>query len=175
MKKKRGSGISAAIVLMLLCLGCSRPAEEVTLLRHVPLDGLEEILTRSQVVLDEDVSTDSGGSIRIHAPGPMVVRLVEVPIDGIDNARLIYQARLKSRELQGQAYLEMLCVFPDKGEFFSRGLDRPLSGTTEWVTEQTPFFLKKKEAPSLVKLNLVVTGQGVVWVDDIRLLLAPLN
>ncbi len=63
--------------------------------------------------------------------------------------------------------------FPGKGEFFSRGLQNPISGTTGWVTEETPFFLKKGENPDNVKLNLVINGTGTVWIQDIKLIKAP--
>jgi len=45
-----------------------------------------------------------------------------------------------------------------------------LTGTTDWTTEETPFFLQKGENPSSVKLNLVINGKATVWIDDIRLL-----
>ena len=86
-----------------------------------------------------------------------------------------YQARLRTEDVQGQVYLEMWCHFPDKGEFFSRSVDTPLTGSTEWTTEETPFSLKKGENPDFVKLNLVFDGTGTVWIDDIRLLKAPLE
>jgi hypothetical protein len=76
--------------------------------------------------------------------------------------------------MDGQAYLEMMCHFPGKGEFFSRGLMNPLTGTTDWMTIETPFLLKMGENPDNVKLNLVVNGTGTVWIDDIRLLKGPL-
>ena len=65
--------------------------------------------------------------------------------------------------------------FGDKGEFFSRGLQSPLSGTTDWSTGETPFFLKKGENPDNVKLNLVIDGKGTVWIDDIHLFKGPLK
>jgi hypothetical protein len=40
--------------------------------------------------------------------------------------------------------------------------------------QETPFFLKKGENPDNVKINLVVNGKGSVWIDDIRLVKAPL-
>ena len=55
------------------------------------------------------------------------------------------------------------------GEFFSRALNSPLSGTTDWVTQETPFFLKAGQDPSQVKLNLVVDGKGSVWIDNVVL------
>jgi hypothetical protein len=94
----------------------------------------------------------------------------------IENARLIYQARLRTENVKGQVYLEMWCHFPGIGEFFSRGLQTPLTGTTDWITEETQFFLKKGEKPDYVKLNLVIKGKGTAWwIDDIRLLKGPLR
>ena len=69
----------------------------------------------------------------------------------------------------------MWCRFPGKGEFFSRGLQSPLTGTTDWTTEETAFFLKKGENPDNVKLNLVINGSGTAWIDDVRLLKGPLG
>ena len=51
----------------------------------------------------------------------------------------------------------------------------PLSGTTDWTTRETPFFLQKGENPDNVRMNLVINGKGTVWIDDIRLLMAPLD
>jgi len=35
--------------------------------------------------------------------------------------------------------------------------------------------LKKGQKPELVKLNLVITGKGTVWIDDIKLIRGPLR
>jgi hypothetical protein len=64
--------------------------------------------------------------------------------------------------------------FPGKGEFFSRGLNRPMTGTMSWLTISTPFFLQEGQKPDLIRLNLVVSGSGRVWIDDVRLLRRPL-
>ncbi len=69
----------------------------------------------------------------------------------------------------------MWCQFPGRGEFFSRALATPLSGTTEWSSQQTPFLLKAGESPDNIRLNLVVEGPGTVWIDDIVLESVPLD
>jgi hypothetical protein len=109
------------------------------------------------------------------ATEPTAVRLFELGDIDVENARLIYQAKVRTEGVEGQVYLEMWCHFPGKGEFFSRGLQTPLTGTTNWTTEETPFFLKKGENPDNVKLNLVINGKGTAWIDDIRVLEAPLQ
>jgi hypothetical protein len=148
---------------------------QVAELKRFPLDSLDGIVTRSGVHIDRAVSSDGNGSLRITVTEPTVIRLFEVTDIDIENGRLIYTARLRTEGLEGQAYLEMLCYFPGKGEFFSRSLQSPLTGTTEWTTEGTPFFLRKGENPEYVKLNLVINGKGTTWIDDIHLLKGPLR
>jgi hypothetical protein len=57
---------------------------------------------------------------------------------------------------------------------FSRALQAPLTGSNEWSTQSTPFLLRQGDNPDNAKLNLVVNGTGTVWIDDIRLIMAPL-
>ncbi len=170
---------SGYIIFLLVAgffLSCrSNSSTEVHVLKQFPLDTLENTITKSGVQIDGTVSSDGKGSLRITAGEPVVVRLFEVDDIDVENAILVYRAKLKTENLDGKAYLEMWCHFPGKGEFFSRGLATPLTGTTDWTTEETPFFLKKGEKPDYVKLNLVINGTGTVWIDDISLLRAPIS
>jgi len=102
------------------------------------------------------------------------LRLFEVENPGVEQCVVTYRAKLKTENLTGQAYLEMWCRFPGKGEFFSRGLANPVTGSNDWASYETPFFLKKGEKPDLIKLNLVVKGAGKIWVKDVELLKSPL-
>jgi hypothetical protein len=63
--------------------------------------------------------------------------------------------------------------FKDGGEYFSRGLDRTITGTTNWMTMEIMFILEKGQNPDNVKLNLVIEGKGTVWIDDIVILKGP--
>jgi len=162
-------------VTLLVVVGCSRPSSQVVELKRFPLDSLDGIITQSGAELDTENSSDGKGSLRIVAKTPTVVRLLEVSDVDIENARLTYQAKLRSKNLEGQAYLEMWCHFPGRGEFFSRGLQDTVSGTMGWITAETPFFLKKGEKPDIIKLNVVVNGKGIIWIDDIRLWKGPLQ
>jgi len=82
---------------------------------------------------------------------------------------------LWAANVTGRAYLEMWCVLPGQGEFFSRGLQSPVTGTVDWSSIETPFLLKKGQKPELIKLNVVIDGTGTVWVDDIDLVKGPLG
>ncbi len=147
---------------------------EVAELRRFALDNTEGLITQSGVRIDEQISSDGNGSLRIEAMEPTTIRLFETGDIDIENTRLIYQAKVRTENVEGQVYLEMWCHFPGKGEYFSKGLMDPLSGTNDWTAAETPFFLKKGENPDNVKLNLAIDGKGTVWIDDIRLLKGPL-
>ena len=103
------------------------------------------------------------------------VRLFEVQDPHVEQCLISYKAMLKTEGLAGRAFLEMWCRLPERGEFFSKGLDQAVHGTTDWASYQIPFYLKKGQRPDLIKLNLVIEGTGRVWIKDVQLLKTPLN
>ncbi|MDY6862099.1 MAG: hypothetical protein SV062_03820 [Thermodesulfobacteriota bacterium] len=159
-------------LVIALLAACSQKPIEITEVKHYPVDSMEGIINKSGVQMDKKITSDGKGSLRITTGKPTTVRLFETGDIDIENARLIYQAKLRSEGVEGQAYIEMWCHFPGKGEFFSRALQSPLSGSNDWTSQETPFFLKKNENPDNIKINLVINGKGIVWIDDIRLIKA---
>jgi hypothetical protein len=160
---------------LLLLAGCTAMPEKSAEVKHYPLDSMEGLITRSGGVIDKKITSDGGGSLRIETDRPLTFRLYETGDLDVENTRLIYRAKLRTQDVEGIVYVEMWCSFPEKGEYFSRALHAPLSGTNEWSTQETPFLLQKGENPVNIKMNLVIDGSGTVWIDDIRLLQAPLN
>lgn len=171
--KKIGSLLAAFLVFFLFSAGCTKKEVPRTI-KEYPMDNAN-IITKTNVSFDPAISADGRGSVKIDAPGHMVVNLYEVGNIDVDNARLTYRAKVKTKDVEGRVFLEMRCVFPGKGEYFSRGLDTYLTGTNDWSTQETPFFLKKGQRPEIVKLNLVITGKGTVWIDDAKLIRGPLK
>jgi len=127
------------------------------------------------VQFDPNVSSDGNGSLRVTASTPMTFRIYEMGPMAVDDARLIYQARVRTSDVKGRVYLEMWCHLPGKGALSSRALASALTGTTGWTVLETPFSFQEGERPENVGLNLVVDGTGTAWIDDIRLLQAPLE
>lgn len=171
----RHVALSMMMVIIIIMAGCTRQSPPATEIRHFPVNSIDKIITKTGVQIDEVISTDGNGSLRVDSTGSVVVRLFEINNIDIENTRLTYQAKLKTEGMDGRVYIEMWCGFTGKGEFFSRSLQSPLTGTTDWTTVETPFFLEKGQNPDLVRLNLVVDGKGTAWIDDIRLLKGPLN
>ena len=171
--KKTCSLVAVFLVIFLCSAGCTRKEVPRTI-KEYPLNSAD-VITKTNVSFDPAVSFDGKGSVRIDAPGNMVVNLYEVSDADVDNSRLVYRAKVKTKDVEGKVFLEMRCVFRCKGEYFSRGLDTYLAGTNDWTTQETPFFLKKGQKPEIIKLNLVITGGGTVWIDDAQLIRGPLK
>ena len=161
------------IFLIAAFSGCGRKQPslgQTAELMKFPLDNLAGLITRSGIEIDRNVSSDGKGALRIIAEQPRVVRLFELGDVDIEDARIIYQARLRTEDVKGNVYLEMWCHFPGMGEFFSRSTQSPLTGTVNWISEETPFFLRQGQNPDNIKLNVVIEGTGVVWINDIKVL-----
>ncbi len=171
---RRGLIIYFLCVIIILLSACSQQSVKTIEVKHYPIDSMEGIITKSGVQIDKEITSDGNGSLHIVANEPTTVRLYETGDIDIESSLLIYQARLRTDNVEGQVYLEMWCHFPGKGEFFSRALHSPLSGSQEWNSQETPFLLKKGENPDNVKINLVINGRGNIWIDDIRLVKSPL-
>jgi hypothetical protein len=160
--------IISLLLLTSLFISCKVQTEK-SKLTSFPVNDLNGVITQTGIQFDKNISSDGNGSIRIDAAGPIAVQLYIIDDVKVEDTQVIYEAKIKSDGLSGQAYLEMWCVFKDQGEFFSRGFDSVISGSTDWKTIRTVFNLKKGETPDQFKLNIVVNGAGTIWIDDIRL------
>jgi hypothetical protein len=130
--------------------------------------------TTTDPTISKDVTLAADNAWAVDCKKTQTIRLFEFQPSELDKCMVLYRAKLKTESLDGQAYLEMWCRFPGKGEFFSRGLENTVSGSNDWASYETPFFLKKGEKPDLIKLNLVVKGTGKLWVKDVELVKGPL-
>ncbi|MBL7068595.1 MAG: hypothetical protein ISS34_01880 [Candidatus Omnitrophica bacterium] len=173
--------VKKSLLFFFICLftvflgACSEEPMGTTVLKHYPINSMEGVITRSRVEFDEEITADGDGSLRITVSKPFRVRLYETGDIDVKNARLIYQAKLRTEDVEGKVYIQMWCHFPGKGEYYSRAIQSALSGTNEWTSQEIPFFLTKKDNPDNIKFDVVLTGKGTVWVDDIKLIRAPLR
>lgn len=138
-----------------------------------PVDSFDGVIDREALSLDAD---GCGGTpaLLAEAEEPTVYQLFSTGDLDVEDALLVYSARVRCDGVQGEAMLEMWCEFPELGEFFSRGMDSVVSGTSEWTDLRTVFRLEAGQNPSNVKLNLAVNGTGRVWIDNIKVSRAPL-
>ncbi|HXZ38624.1 MAG TPA: hypothetical protein VEL68_21520 [Thermodesulfobacteriota bacterium] len=157
-------------LVILLSLGSPALAQE---LKRISLDDASNL--GLQIQSDSTVKVEGKASIKITTKWPTTVCLAEVPGPDIENAMLVYKAKVKS-DLQGQgtAFLEMW-AHVGGGQYFSRGMNDVVQGKSDWKTIQTPFMFQKGQKPTKVTLNIVINGPGTVWVDNIVLSKEPLK
>jgi hypothetical protein len=109
------------LVLLLTLSACAKDEVQVAEIKTFPTDNMDAVITRSDVSIDKEISSNGKSSVKMIAKSPTTFKLFETgPID-VDNARLIYKAKVRTDNVKGQTFLEMWCSFPGKGEFFSRG------------------------------------------------------
>lgn len=138
--------------------------------------GLDDPSSASpKIEVDAKVKVEGASSLKITTMWPTTVCLGEVAGPDIENAKLVYSAKVKGElEGAGMAFLE-LWAHVGGGEFFSRGMNDAVSRKSDWETIQTPFIFQKGQKPDKVTLNLVIQGKGTVWIDDIVLSKEPLK
>ena len=160
--------ITLSVFAMLVLIASSAYALD---LKRLGLDNVSAIGTTIQT--DAQVKAEGKASIKITTQWPTTICLGEVAGLNIENAKLVYKARVKS-DLEGTAFLE-LWAHVGGGQYFSRGMDDVVSQKTDWKIIQTPFLFQKGQRPDKVTLNLVINGKGTVWIDDIVLSREPLK
>lgn len=153
-----------ALSMMLLTV-CVCPASFGDDLKRLSLDDAGSIGLAIQN--DQNTKVEGQGSIKITTAWSTSVCLGEIGTPDFDYAKLIFKAKVKS-ELDGIAYLEMWAHLSGR-RYFSRGLKNPIKGKADWRTLETPFYFQIGQKPDKITLNLVVSGQGTVWVDDVVL------
>jgi hypothetical protein len=173
MKKTLAVVFTALAVLVLFASPTSPQAQAVASVSGVEVvksfsPARDKPLTRTGVAVDQ-------GGWRIDPVSPGPVRLFEVAGSSCEACRLIYRAKVKTTNLSAPAFLEMWVRVPEKGQFFSRGLDQTVSGSVDWTSIEIPFFLQEGQRADLVKLNVSFQGnKGSLWVKEVGLLKAPL-
>lgn len=143
-----------------------------------PPSGPEQILAAFRIAdptLTQETVSIHDDAWRIESFKKRILPLFEFPDPNVEQCMLTYRADLKTQNVKGHVYLEMLCRFPGLGEFFSRDTRHAIQGTNDWATFETPFYLKRGQKPDLIKLNLAVKGRGTVWIKNVRLFQTPLQ
>lgn len=156
------------IAIILMLYAGELMAEE---LKQLSLDDAATIGTTIQT--DSEAKVEGIGSVRITTLYPTTICLAEITDINVENSRLVYRATVKSA-LEGTAYLEMWAHVRG-GRYFSRGMNNPVKGRSDWISLQTPFVFQKGQTPDKLTLNLVINGTGTVWIDDIVLSKVPLQ
>jgi hypothetical protein len=158
------------VVAVLALATITGRAEE---LKKLGLDDASSASPKFEV--DTKVKVEGTSSLKITTQWPTTVCLGEVTSLDIDNATLVYSAKVRTElEGTGTAFLE-LWAHVGGGQFFSKGMNDAVRQKSDWKTIRTPFLFQKGQKPDKVTLNLVINGKGTIWIDDIVLSKEPLK
>jgi hypothetical protein len=166
-------GVLIAGIVVLLVLRHSRPVHRFT---GVPIGSPRRI--RRLQPADPPLSTSAkwlGDVLQVEASAASTKSLFDVPLERLDQCLLTYRFRIKCNHLTAAVYPELWCRIPEKGQFFSRGVDRKIRGTHDWTEVEIPFHLEPGQPADLVHLNLVFEGAGKVELREIEVLATPLK
>jgi len=149
-------------VFLVLAMGAAH-AED---LKKLSLDDTSAVTPKIET--DANVKVEGASSLRITTKWPTVVCLGEVAALDVQDAKLMYSAKVRS-ELGGRGNPPSWkwWVHIGEGQYFSKGMNDVVRQKSEWKTIQTPFTFQKGQKPDKVTLNLVINGRGTLWIDDI--------
>lgn len=173
MKTARILMVLALSGMLITALACHKGPGKPVDIEVFHCDSLKNLVQPGLVMLDNSIFTEGKGSIKISTDVPMTIPLFNVPYPEAEGAKLIYRAKLKAERFGGDAYLQMILVFPNGGRLTSQNYAKAIHGATDWVTKETTASVRRGQKVNAAQLNLVISGQGTIWIDDVHLIRAP--
>jgi hypothetical protein len=137
------------------------------------LSGFADDPERIRLAMDYDISSDGNGSLRIEADHRELVTLYVVHEErDISYRRLVYQAKVRTQDVQGPVFLVMQAgITPGPaGGMPVIGIERAEAGSQDWTELEAFAGNPSNTRHFFSKLQIDIGGPGTVWVDDVRLL-----
>lgn len=116
-----------------------------------------------------------GEELEIVSNEAAIKSLFDVPLPQLEQCRIDYAFLIRTEALQSAVYPMMWCRVPEMGQFFSKGIDRKLTGTHDWTPVEISFYLEQRQVADLLQLNLAFEGPGQVWLKQITVLSTPVR
>ncbi len=154
--------------IVLTFLLCKTEKKEIKEIYRFPIT-IKDTIKDVHVFFDKDITWDNNGSFRIEVSKAYTIYLFTIKKPSLKDARVICEAKVKGDDIKGMAYLQIEYLIPGKGIFFAKGDYNPCMGTHDWLKKEVKFCLGKDEQPEYLKIGIVFTGGGRLWIDDIRL------
>jgi hypothetical protein len=178
MEESKMKGLRIAGILLFVTLvfvSCNKkkpgPPKEVD---YFTCNSINRVVAQELVAFDKSVSSDGDGSIMIKTAEPVTVRFLESKLPG-ENCKYTYKVKMKTDKLNGDAYLSMDINYPNGGkQSVQQEIQSYLSDNNDWTPMEITITAPNQK-PASVLLNVVVDGEGTVWIDDLHLIATPLG
>jgi hypothetical protein len=170
MQTRQGFGLSPIIAsLVLILVGCSGTSHTRQVIYSSHLDSLDQVITRTNVTLDTSILNTGDGVMRFDSMAPTTVRLAEVSPKNAEDVTLVFRGHLRGQNFHGRAYLQIVASMSGSGDEVSKSPARVVTGTTDWVSQQSELYVGKGRKVQSVKLNVFSDGVGTLWIGPILL------
>ena len=116
-----------------------------------------------------------GNELEVKSNDAATQNLFDVELAQVEQCMIAYRFLIQSDDLRSSVYPELWCHIPEKGKFFSKGVDSKISGTNDWTQVEIPFCLERGQVADLLNLNLVFEGEGTVRLKDIEVTSTPVG
>jgi len=173
-----GGGLLLGLVIFGMLLAMLRGPRQGMSRQGLPLPAGPAASVRKLGPSDKPIAASAhwdGSELVVKSDEWATKALFDVPLDDVEQCLLTYRFRIQTNNLARSVYPELWCRIPERGQFFSRGLDRKVRGTNDWKEVEIPFYLQRGQRADLLHLNLVCEGPVEVRLKDIEVLSAPLK
>ncbi len=161
--------LAIALFLFVFGAGCGSPSGPV-LIGSYSLDNRDGLIAGEDIAdIDNELSTDGGGSLHIYSEGKMLINLFEIPLESFKGDTVIARCTMRSESLSGWTNFE-LWVFPKDGDPRStlQTCDK-VGRTRDWMDVEVVFPLEPGETLEKLRIAVRLSGRGHLWVDDLQI------
>lgn len=130
------------------------------------------------VVLHAAGKIDKQPVVEIKGPAEKAVQILEIGDPKAPSHRYMLRGKVKYAGVKEDSYLEMWNHFPDGKAFFSRTLAESgpvakIQGDSDWREINLPFFSEEGYLPEKLVVNVVVPGDGTIYLTPLTLTKVP--
>jgi len=162
--------------LLISIVGCGK---KKPLIYNFPVNSLNRVISKFNLKLDNEVSYDGLSSIRVDSKDTTTAYIFVLYDIPVKRAKLTWEAYCKSEDLKGKAFLEMGVQISKKYrkelESYLHQSKDFLRGTTNWQKIKVEFLVLENLKVDVVQLNLIIEGEGTVWIDQVRFTVLPIR
>lgn len=160
------TSVRRCLLASVLTMALPAFAEPFQILGDFPCNDISQI--RTLVSTDKSTTADGNGSIKIEAAQNALVTVADQKNLSVSKDNTLWcTLKVKCAGVKQRAYLEMWCEVAEGKRAFSKGLDQPLQGDSEWKEIRLPMMVNGDFTVSRALVNVVIEGPGTVWVDQI--------
>lgn len=160
-------------LIFLFLLSCGDKSKPF--IKKFRLDSMDGLIATANLSFDEEVTSDGLGSVRVDTEEKTTAYLFVIDSIPVDKAKLKWSIMCKTRNFEGNVFLEMgIKIGRDEEEIetFLHYSRDSISGDTDWRKMEIEFLVDGKEN-LLTQLNVVIDGSGTVWLDKARFIAKP--